>query len=395
MTTGTVIAVTDSYADVRFPGDAPAPGRALRVARAGGPLLLEVEERLAGGVARCALLGPAAGVQTGARVADTGGPLSVPVGPALLGRVIDLAGEPLDGRPPLDDAPRRPIGLRAPAGAKGGLLETGIKVIDLLAPIPRGGAAGIFAPPRAGKLVVMTELVQRMARLGGAAVFVGSEARTYEVTDLMRSMADSGLSGGVAMVFARVDDPPAVASRAALAGLTVAEEAAERGAPALLFLDRELVEPAEIGLLAAALGPGVTLIVHGPPTDDPGPLDALIRCDPALGERRLWPAVDRLAAASQLLDGLGANHRAAATAARELLRRAGEPALARRAELLERYLTQPFFCAEEYTDIPGEYVPAATTVRDVAAICAGAYDRLDPAALQFVGAIEADLASAR
>lgn len=311
--------------------------------------------------------------------------LTIPVGPAVFGRVIDPSGEPLDGRGAPDGAPRRPlVQTAATPRATLPLLETGIKVVDLLAPIPRGGCVGIYGPPAVGKLVLIIELVRRVSDRGGSAIFVGTEAHSYEATDLMRTMTAEGLAARTAMVFTRIDDPPAAAAQAARAGLTIARDVAGGQHDVLLLVDRELVDEATAAELSAALGPHVTLIFHGPPTDSPGPVDALIRCAPEVAQRQLWPAVDRLGSWSRLLEGDSEPAQVAA-AARALFRQPG--GADQRVERLEQYLTQPFFCAETYTDIPGEHVPRAVTLRDVAAICAGAWDHVEPRALRFQGGL--------
>jgi F-type H+-transporting ATPase subunit beta len=315
---------------------------------------------------------------------------SVPVGAAVLGRVLGTNGEPIDGRGPIVGATRRLVAKRPAGGAPdGAIFETGIKAIDLLAPIPRGGSLGIYAGPGLGKLVIMTEIIWRLARRGGVTICIGAEERTYEVSDLMRTMADAGLAASVAMVFTRIDEPAGAARRAILAGLTIAEAARDEGREALISLDRLMATPEEIAWLQGHMGAGITLMVNGPFGAHPGPVDAIVYGSPEHAARGIWPAIDRLRSASRLLEGGARPEPAAATAGlRELLMRAArEPELAARAELADQYLSQPFFCAEAYTDTPGEHVPIAVAVADLAAILSGEHDALPVEAARFTGAL--------
>lgn len=317
---------------------------------------------------------------------------STPVGSAVLGRVIGADGAPIDGKGALSGASRRLVAKRSPAAATGAaIFETGIKAIDLLAPIPRGGSLGLYAGPGLGKLVMMTEIIWRLARRGGVAVCIGAEERTYEVSDLMRTMADAGLAGSVAMIFTRIDEPDDAARRAILAGLTIAEAARDEGHEVLISLDRLMATPADIAWLQAHMGAAITLLVNGPFGVHPGPVDAIVYGSVEHAGRRIWPAVDRVRSTSSLLEGgVSHGHAAAAAGLRELLLRAPkQPELAARAELADLYLGQPFFCAEPYTDVPGEDVPLATTVADVAAILGGEHDGLPADAARFIGALPA------
>jgi F-type H+-transporting ATPase subunit beta len=340
----------------------------------------------------------------------------------LLGRYVDATGAAIDGGPP----PAQPLpelsahGAAEPAGAAPPhQLEIGIKVVDLYAPLLRGGIIPLVAGAGVGKTVLMEELIQRVAtRQGGCAVLASLDDDGFTKTDVIAELRSSGVERYVAAVLGRRDEPAGTAERVGLVGLALAEDLCGHGREVLLFLDELLVTPATVDrLLARQSGATAALttfiLQHKTPADraPTGALGTLLRDDDgrivfnrALGQQNIWPAIDPLQSSSRLLGErlASAEHLRVAGEARELLRRtaviagagkANDPlyARARRALLFQ---AQPFVVAEPYTAVPGEYVPLADTIRGFGELVAGKYDALPEDAFRFVGAIEQVLAKA-
>jgi F-type H+/Na+-transporting ATPase subunit beta len=341
---------------------------------------------------------------------------NIPVGDALLGRVIDPAGAPLDNRGPIDATAYLPIDR--PAGAEGKpppdqLLETGIKVIDLFAPITRGGVSTLTAMPGVGLIVSSSELIQRIAaRHGGCAVITDLEDGIYPLGDLLADLRSSGVDQHVAIVSGRQDQTPEGKRDLALAGLTIAEHFCAQGRETLLFLNEQLVSEQTLQRIQRRLRNGVggslTLLIwqirtpetiHGRALELPLPVDGQIVFNRALGKQSIWPAIDPVRSNSRLLDGpaLGAEHVRVAHAAQALLRDYGDLAgtgaagsdtsLQARARRVLLFGSQPFVVAETFTARPGVDVPVAETVRGYAELLDGRHDGVPEEAFRFGGGI--------
>jgi F-type H+-transporting ATPase subunit beta len=421
-------------------------------------LWCEVAQHLGGGRVRAVALGSTDGVVRGAPILDTGGPITVPVGPATLGRVFNLVGEPIDGRGPVAATERRPIHHDPPEFAdltpKTEQFETGIKVIDLLVPFVRGGKIGLFGGAGLGKTVVIQELIARIAtQHGGYSVFAGVGERTREGNDLWLEMqsAKIGNTGKsviehTTMVFGQMNEPPGARLRAGLSALTMAEYFRdEMGAETLLFIDNIFrfsqagsEVSALLGRMPSAVGYQPTLstemgelqeritstrrgaitsvqAVYVPADDltDPAPattfthLDAFIVLERSISEKGIYPAIDPLASSSRILDPaiVGQEHYAVARRVQEILQRykslqdiiailgveelsEEDKLIVARARKIERFLSQPFFVAEAFTGLPGNYTPLPDTIRSFREICEGKWDHLPEAAFMYVGSIE-------
>ena len=339
----------------------------------------------------------------------------------LLGRYINATGTPIDGGPPL----AHPLpALRAQAAAEpaGAVtprqLESGIKVLDLYAPLLRGGIIPLVAGAGVGKTVLVEELIQRIAtRQGGRAVLASLDDDGFNQNDVIAELRSSGVEPYVATVLGRRDEPAGTAEQVGLLGLALAEELCRNGVDVLLFLDELLVTPASIDrLLARQQGPTAALttfiLQHKTPADrtPAGALGTLLRdgdgrivFNRALGQQNIWPAIDPLQSSSRLLSErlVSAEHVRVAGEARELLRRTGVVAgeasdpLYGRARRTLLFQAQPFVVAEPYTAVPGEYVPLSDTIHGFGELLAGKYDALPEEAVRFVGAIQQALAKAR
>lgn len=345
----------------------------------------------------------------------------LPVGEALLGRVLNAAGEPIDGRGALAEAPRRalrwPGGRREPAGTP---LEMGIKVVDLFAPLARGGIAGIFSGIGVGKMVLLNEMIHNLAtRHHGYSMILGLEDRTYEVNDLMDVLREQGVQGYATVIFGRRDERAEAYSQVVLAGLTVAEHFREQGRDVLLFVDQQLAQEIDPLNLYGVVGEGgsITTIVFGE-EDETGiarlapHLDNVIRFSVDLAKQQIWPAVDPLASRSMLLERVLVDDehlRTARQAAAILQRYAGlkpmpeesrsdlseeDRRLIARARRIQRFQSQPFSVAEPYTAMPGTYVTLAETIRSFRELVEGRYDDLPEEAFSFVGTIDQALQKA-
>ena len=452
--TGRVVQVAGSVVDVRFPsGDLPDLYNAIRVKHEDGErridVIMEVAQHLGHNTVRCIALSSTDGMFRGMQAVDTGGPITTPVD--VLGRVLNVVGEPIDGRGPIEGQLRLPIHRPAPdvSHVKPGseLLETGIKVVDLLAPYPRGGKIGLFGGAGVGKTILIMELIRNIAyEHGGYSVFAGVGERTREGTQLYREMIDSGVIDRTALVFGQMNEPPGARLRVALTALTIAEHFRDtEGQDVLLFIDNifRFVQAgsevsALLGRIPSAVGyqptpatemgqlqeriatterGSITSIqaVYVPADDytDPAPattfahLDATTNLERRIAEKGIYPAVDPLASTSRILtpEVVGYEHYAVAREVQEILQRykelqdiiailgmeelsAEDKLIVARARRIERFLSQPMFVAEAFTGRPGRYVPREETVRGFKEILEGKHDDLPESAFYMVGTID-------
>ena len=464
MATGYVRQVIGTVIDVEFPtGDLPEIYNAVNVEMGGNgatrTLVTEVQQHLGNNWVRCLALDATEGLQRGAAAEDTGAPISVPVGQETLGRIFNVLGEPIDpGDPIPDDALRRPIHRPPPEYAEqeteAQMLETGIKVIDLIAPLARGGKVGLFGGAGVGKTVVNTELIRNLAtEHGGLSVFAGVGERSREGNDLWHEMRESGVLDKTALVFGQMNEPPGVRLRIALTGLTMAEYFRDdENRDVLLFVDNiyrytlaGMEVSALLGRMPSAVGYQPTLgtevgeleeritstnkgsitsfqAIYVPADDytDPGVattfghLDAVVALERSLAEQGLYPAMDPLTSFSRILDAnvVGEPHYEAASGVLRTLQRYKDlqdiiailgieeltdedRQAVNRARRIQRFLTQPFFVAEQFTGSGGRYVPVDETVRGFAEILEGRHDDLPENAFYMVGNIDEAVEKAR
>jgi F-type H+-transporting ATPase subunit beta len=454
MATGTVRQVIGTVVDVEFPpGELPAIYNSVLIDMNGeGSLISEVQQHLGNNWVRCLALDSTDGLARGASAEDTGGPIVVPVGPETLGRIFNVVGEPLDpGVPISSDADRWPIHRDPPPYAEqettAQMFETGIKVVDLIAPLARGGKVGLFGGAGTGKTVINTELIRNLAtEHGGLSVFAGVGERSREGNDLWNEMRESGVLDKTALVFGQMNEPPGVRLRVALTGLTMAEYFRDQeGRDVLLFIDNiyrytlaGMEVSALLGRMPSAVGYQPTLAtevgeleeritstkkgsitsfqaIYVPADDytDPGVattfghLDSTVALDRSLVEQGLYPAVDPLSSSSRVLEPrvVGQEHYDAASGVVRTLQRykdlqdiiailgieelADEDKLiVGRARRVQRFLTQPFFVAEQFTGREGRYVSVAETVRGFTEILEGRHDDLPENAFYMVGTID-------
>ena len=428
-----------------------ADGAALRgVEQAQGKLVLEVQQHLGNDVVRAVAMGPTDGLRRGLEVTDTGAPISVPVGPPTLGRLFNVLGEPIDGKGDVQAGERYPIHRPAPAlvdqAVQPEQFETGIKVIDLVAPFRKGGKIGIFGGAGVGKTVIIQELIRNVAEEhGGYSVFAGVGERSREGNDLYREMTESGVLDRVALVFGQMNEPPGVRQRVGLTGVTLAEFFRDEGRDVLLFIDNIFrftqagsEVSALLGRLPSAVGYQPTLAnemgqlqeritstkkgsitslqaIYVPADDytDPAPattfahLDATITLERAITERGIYPAVDPLGSVSTILTPrvVGEEHYNTAREVQRVLQKykdlqdiiailgidelSDEDKLTvQRARRIERFFSQPFNVAEVFTGVPGKYVSVADTVRSFKELLEGKWDHLPEQAFMYVGTIE-------
>ncbi len=427
----------------------------------------EVQQHLGGGQVRAVALGSTDGLVRGMKVTDTGSPVTVPVGEKVLGRVFNLLGEPIDRGEAVTDAPRRPIHQAPPPfvdlNPKTEILETGIKVIDLLCPFVRGGKIGLFGGAGVGKTVIIQEMIARIAREhDGYSVFAGVGERTREGNDLWREMKEAQFTDAtgqtravierVAMVFGQMNEPPGARLRVALSGLTMCEEFRDSsGKETLLFIDNIFrftqagsEVSALLGRMPSAVGYQPTLstemgalqeritsttrgaitsvqAIYVPADDltDPAPatafshLDAFVVLAREISEKGIYPAVDPLASFSRILDPniIGEDHYAVARQVQTILQRyrdlqdiiaiLGVEELSEedkltvsRARKIERFLSQPFYVAEQFTGFEGVYTPLTQTIDSFRRVCEGEGDELPEAAFMYVGNLEDAMAKA-
>ncbi len=451
-TKGRVVQILGGVVDVAFPeGDLPDLYEALEVERMDkAPLILEVQKHLGDSWVRTVAMDSTDGLQRGVDVAATGAPIRVPVGPATLGRIFNVLGEPVDEKGPIEASARYPIHRSAPAFSEQStsvqIFETGIKVIDLIAPFTKGGKTGIFGGAGVGKTVVITELISSIARVHkGNSVFAGVGERTREGTSLFREMIESGVMKDTVMVFGQMNEPSGVRLRVALSALAMAEYFRDQGRDVLLFIDnifRFTMSGSEVsallGRMPSAVGYQPTLAtemgelqeritstrtgsitsmqaVYVPADDysDPAPvatfthLDATIALERSIAEKGIYPAVDPLVSTSRILDPniVGDEHYTTAREVQRVLQRykdlqdiiailgvdelsEDDKLLVSRARKIERFFSQPFVTAEQFTGIQGVYVPLRDTVRSFREILDGKCDDLPEQAFMLVGTIE-------
>jgi F-type H+-transporting ATPase subunit beta len=436
--TGKISQIIGAVVDVQFTGDVPALLSALEISRGKEtPLVLEVAQHLEGSVVRAIAMDTTDGLSRGMEVVATGKPISVPVGPTTLGRMFDVVGNSIDGLGTVKSKRRDPIHREAPKfteqSTKAEVFETGIKVVDLICPILKGGKSGLFGGAGVGKTVLIQELIHNIAKEhGGYSVFAGVGERTREGNDLYQEMKDSGVLDKTALVFGQMNEPPGARARVALTGLTLAEYFRDdEGRDVLMFIDNifrftqagsEVSSllgriPSAVGYqpnLASEMGGlqeritstqkgSITSIqaVYVPADDltDPAPattfghLDSTVVLSRALAELAIYPAVDPLDSSSTILDPniVGEEHYATARGVQKVLQRykdlqdiiaiLGMDELSEedkrtvaRARKIQKFLSQPFHVAEQFTGAPGKYVPLAETVRGFKEILEGKHD---------------------
>ncbi len=450
--TGRVVQIQGGVVDVAFPeGNLPELYEAIEVERPGeAPLVLEVQKHLGDNWVRTVSMASTDGLQRGLPVRATGAPIRVPVGPATLGRIFNVLGEPIDEIGEINAELHYPIHRPAPSFAEQStsteIFETGIKVIDLIAPFTKGGKTGIFGGAGVGKTVVIMELIRSIATVHqGNSVFAGVGERTREGTALYREMIESGVMKDTVMVYGQMNEPSGVRLRVALTALAMAEYFRDQGKDVLLFIDnifRFTMSGSEVsallGRMPSAVGYQPTLstemgelqeritstrngsitsmqAVYVPADDysDPAPvatfthLDATIALERSIAEKGIYPAVDPLVSTSRILDPniVGPEHYSTAREVQRVLQRykdlqdiiailgvdelsEDDKLLVARARKIERFFSQPFYVAEQFTGIPGTYVPLRETVRGFREILDGKHDDLPEQAFQLVGTIE-------
>jgi F-type H+/Na+-transporting ATPase subunit beta len=455
MSQGKIVQCIGAVVDVEFPRDQmPKVYDALLLDEEGSTgeagLTLEVQQQLGDGVVRTIAMGSSDGLSRGMKVKGTGGPITVPVGPGVLGRIMDVLGRPIDEAGPIDSDERRSIHQKAPTfeelAPSVDLLETGIKVIDLVCPFAKGGKVGLFGGAGVGKTVNMMELINNIAKQhSGLSVFAGVGERTREGNDFYHEMKESNVLDKVGMVFGQMNEPPGNRLRVALTGLTMAERFRDEGRDILFFVDniyRYTLAGTEVsallGRMPSAVGYQPTLAdemgklqeritstkvgsitsiqaVYVPADDltDPSPattfqhLDSTVVLSRDIASLGIYPAVDPLDSTSRQLDPLvvGEEHYSVARSVQQTLQRykelrdiiailgmdelAPEDKLTvARARKIQRFLSQPFHVAEVFTGSPGKYVTLKDTIKGFKAIVSGEYDHLPEQAFYMVGSIE-------
>ena len=450
MSSGQIVQIVGAVVDVEFPREhIPQIYDALNV-EGEHDLTLEVQQQLGDGVVRTIALGSSEGLKRGSDVVNTGEPVSVPVGEPTLGRIMDVLGRPIDEAGPVKTEKKMPIHREAPAyvdqspGVE--ILETGIKVIDLIMPISKGGKIGLFGGAGVGKTVTLMELIRNIAiEHSGYSVFAGVGERTREGNDFYHEMKESNVLDKVALVYGQMNEPPGNRLRVALTGLTIAEDFRDEGRDVLMFIDniyRYTLAGTEVsallGRMPSAVGYQPTLAaemgllqeritstktgsitsfqaVYVPADDltDPSPattfahLDATLVLSRQVAELGIYPAVDPLDSTSRQLDPLiiGQEHYDTARAVQNTLQRYKElkdiiailgmdelseddKLTVSRARKIQRFLSQPFFVAEVFTGAPGKYVALKDTIRGFQSIMEGQYDDLPEQAFYMVGSLE-------
>ena len=450
--TGVITQIMGPVVDVQFPNYVPAIYSALTLQTPEDKTLtLEVEQELSTDSVRCIALGPTDGLSRGLEVTDTGAPITVPVGEETLGRIFNVVGEVIDEGPAIVVKQTSPIHKSAPElvdqGTRAEVLETGIKVIDLIAPFAKGGKVGAFGGAGVGKTVIIQELIRNIAEEHkGHSVFAGVGERTREGNDLYHEMKDSGVIASTVMCFGQMNEPPGNRLRVALTALTMAEYFRDdKGEDVLLFIDNIFrfsqagsEVSALLGRIPSAVGYQPTLAsemaalqeritsttkgsitsmqaIYVPADDytDPAPattfahIDSTISLDRKLAEQALFPAVDPLNSSSKILEPavVGEDHYKVARDVQKILQRYKElqdiiailgidelseddKTIVARARKVQRFLSQPFFVAEQFTSVPGKYVPIKETVRGFREILDGKHDALQEQAFYMVGGIE-------
>ena len=416
----------------------------------GEDLVLEVENHLGEGEVRCVAMGPTPGLKRGMPVIATGGPIRVPVGEQVLGRVMNVLGEPVDGKGEVTSDVYYPIHREAPPFEEQStsveVFETGIKSIDLVAPFTKGGKTGVFGGAGVGKTIIIMELIRSVAtEHEGNSVFAGVGERTREGTQLYREMLESGVMKDTVMVYGQMNEPPGPRLRVALTGLALAEKFRDEGRDVLMFIDnifRFSLAGAEVsallGRMPSAVGYQPTLAtemgnlqeritstktgsitsmqaIYVPADDysDPAPvatfthLDATIALERSIAEKGIYPAVDPLTSTSRILDPniVGLEHYETTRRVQEVLQKykdlqdiiailgmdelsEDDKIAVSRARKIERFFSQPMFVAEQFTNLPGKYVPITETIRGFSEILEGKHDHLPEDAFMLVGTID-------
>jgi F-type H+-transporting ATPase subunit beta len=449
---GRVVQVLGGVVDVEFPSESlPEIYEAVEVPRENDvPLVLEVEKHLGGNWVRCLAMDATDGLSRGVPAVATGSPIKVPVGPTTLGRVFNVLGLPIDDKGPVESEIYYPIHRPAPEFAEQStrveVFETGLKVVDLIAPFTKGGKTGIFGGAGVGKTIIIMELIRSIATVHqGNSVFAGVGERTREGTQLYREMLESGVMKDTVMVYGQMNEPPGVRLRVALSALSMSEYFRDQGRDVLLFIDnifRFSMSGSEVsallGRMPSAVGYQPTLATemgelqeritstrHGSitsmqavyvPADDysdPAPvatfthLDATIALERSIVEKGIYPAVDPLSSTSRILDPMvvGEEHYTTARDVQQVLQRykdlqdiiailgvdelsEDDKLIVSRARKIERFFSQPMFVAQQFTGLEGRYVSLKETVRGFREILDGEHDDLPEQAFMMVGTIE-------
>ncbi|ATP92202.1 F0F1 ATP synthase subunit beta [Aeromonas caviae] len=453
MSNGFIVQIIGAVVDIEFPQNAvPQVYDALKVVSEGQGqgLVLEVQQQIGGGVVRCITMGSSDGLRRGLEVVNSGKAIQVPVGTSTLGRIMNVLGDPIDEKGPIGEEERWSIHREAPSyedqSNSTELLETGIKVIDLVCPFAKGGKVGLFGGAGVGKTVNMMELIRNIAiEHSGYSVFAGVGERTREGNDFYHEMMESNVLDKVSLVYGQMNEPPGNRLRVALTGLTMAEKFRDEGRDVLFFVDniyRYTLAGTEVsallGRMPSAVGYQPTLAeemgvlqeritstktgsitsvqaVYVPADDltDPSPattfahLDATVVLSRQIAALGIYPAVDPLDSTSRQLDPLvvGKEHYETARGVQTVLQRYKElkdiiailgmdelseedKLTVARARKIERFLSQPFFVAEVFTGSPGKYVPLKETIRGFQGILKGEYDDLPEQAFYMVGGID-------
>ena len=450
---GKIVSIVGVVLDVKFENEQSLPNllNALVIKLGDQEIVAEVAQHIGDDTVRCIAMSATDGLVRGMEAVDTGRPISVPVGDATLGRIFNVLGEPVDDAPAPKDAPQLPIHRQAPEyndiASTAEILETGIKVVDLLVPYLKGGKIGLFGGAGVGKTVLIQELINNIAKQhGGISVFAGVGERTREGNDLYHEMKDSGVINKTALVFGQMNEPPGARMRVALSGLTMAEYFRdEQNQDVLLFVDNIFrftqagsEVSALLGRMPSAVGYQPTLAtemgnlqeritstkkgsitsvqaVYVPADDltDPAPattfahLDAKTVLSRQIASLGIYPAVDPLESSSRVLDPkiVGNEHYEVARGVQSILQRYKElqdiiailgmdelgdedKLIVARARKIQRFLSQPFTVGEQFTGIPGKYVPVKETIRGFKEILEGKHDDLPESAFLFVGSID-------
>lgn len=434
---GKIVQIIGAVIDVRFDGRVPPLYNAIEVQFHGETVVLEVLQHLGNHTVRCISMHPTDGMTRGMEAADTGAPITVPVGEEVLGRMVNVLGEPIDNKPAIEARQSAPIHRKPPSlseqSTRPEMLETGIKAVDLLCPFSKGGKIGLFGGAGVGKTVLIMELIDSIAKEhGGYSVFVGVGERTREGNDLYYDMKNSGVIHKTALVFGQMNEPPGVRMRVALSGLTMAEYFRDKKQQdVLLFIDNifRFVQAgsevsALLGRTPSAVGYQPTLAteigslqeritstrsgsitsvqaIYVPADDFTDPatattfahLDAVTVLSRSIVEQGIYPAVDPLNSSSRILDAgiVGSEHYRVARAVQSILQRykelqdivailgmdelsEEEKRIVSRARKIQRFLSQPFYVAEKFTSIPGRHVPVGETIRGFKEIIEGNHD---------------------
>lgn len=455
---GKLTQIIGAVLDIKFEGGLPEINEAIKIkTKEGSTLIVEVAQHLGDDTVRCVAMGPTDGLVRGMEAEATGSPIKVPVGENTLGRIFNVLGEPIDNKPAPTDVTYEPIHRPAPQfkeqATETELLETGIKVVDLLCPYQKGGKIGLFGGAGVGKTVLIQELIRNIAtEHGGYSVFTGVGERTREGNDLYHEMSESGVIEKTAMVFGQMNEPPGARMRVGLSGLTMAEYFRDKGGKdVLLFIDNIFrftqagsEVSALLGRMPSAVGYQPTLqtemgalqeritstkdgsitsvqAVYVPADDltDPAPtttfahLDATTVLSRSISELGIYPAVDPLESTSRILDPriVGDEHYEIARGVQEILQKYKElqdiiailgmdelseddKLVVSRARKIQRFLSQPFFVATQFTGLEGKYVPISETIRGFKEILEGKHDSIPESCFLNAGSIDEVVARA-